>query len=216
MERFAEASESEINKFKEKSKNDNMKKATNNWISTYRNWAKYRGVSLNIEKVPVFELNKTLEIFFAEIKKKDGSDYEPTSLASMQAALDRHLKENGYLVSIISDRQFKGSRDVLEGKARLLHESGMGKKPNKAESITKPEEEILWECGQLGIESPRSLINTLWFLFTQHFGLRGRQEHHSMCIQDFAFKLDDEGNEYVTYAEGITKTRQSGLRQKTD
>ena len=36
-------------------------------------------------------------------------------------------------------------RKVLEGKARKLHELGMGKQPNKAQSLTKEEEEMLWE-----------------------------------------------------------------------
>ena len=40
------------------------------------------------------------------------------------------------------------SRSVLEGKARFLREKGMGKKPNKAVSITEEEEETLWSCGQ--------------------------------------------------------------------
>ena len=49
---------------------------------------------------------------------------------------------------------------------------------------------------------------------TQHFGLRGRQEHHDMRIGDFTFKKDDKGTTYLTYSEGITKTRQSGLHDK--
>jgi len=69
------------------------------------------------------------------------------------------------------------SRKVLEGKARKLREQGKGKRPNRSKSLTKEEEEILWENGQLGGKSPRSLINTMWGLMTQHFGLRGRQEH---------------------------------------
>lgn len=214
MERFATASLADINVLKEKAKNDNTEKSTNNWVNTYRTWASSRGVLLNLEDQPVIELNNTLQLFYAELKKKDGKDYEPTSLASMQAALDRYLKDNNYAFSILTDRAFKGSRDVLEGKARILRQNGMGKKPNKASSLTKPEEEVFWECGQLGTHSPQTLINTLWFLFTQHFGFRGRQEHHSMQIQDFTFKFDDEGNEFITFAEGITKTRQSGLRER--
>ena len=66
------------------------------------------------------------------------------------------------------------SRSVLEGKARFLREKGMGKKPNKAVSITEEEEETLWSCGQLCSSSPQSIINTLWWKLTQHFGLRGR------------------------------------------
>ena len=35
-----------------------------------------------------------------------------------------------------------------------------------------------------------------------------------MTVSDFQFKKDDFGNDFVTFAEGITKTRQSGLHEK--
>ena len=59
-----------------------------------------------------------------------------------------------------------------------------------------------------------SLINTIWWLFTLHFGLRGRQKDHPMTVSDFQFRKDDFVNEFVTFAEGITKTRQSRLHEK--
>ena len=160
-------------------------------------------------------LNKTLELYFSQIKKADGGQYEPNSLCVMQAALDRYLNEKKYGYSILRDTLLEGSQKVLEGKARYLRqELGMGKRPNKSSSLTKDEEETLWDCGQLGPKNPRSLLNTKWFLLTQHFGLRGRQEHYTILVQDFVMHLDEEGNKFYTFAEGVTKTRQSGLREK--
>jgi len=43
---------------------------------------------------------------------------------------------------------------VLEGKAGELCEQGKGKRPNKAKSLTKEEEETLWENDQLGNQTP--------------------------------------------------------------
>ena len=45
--------------------------------------------------------------FYAEVRRKDGEDYEPDSLAIMQASLDRHLKNVGRPYSILRDRQFQ-------------------------------------------------------------------------------------------------------------
>ena len=101
----------------------------------------------------------------------------------------------------------------MEGKARLLREQGKGERPNKSCSLSNDEIEQLWQSGQFGYHSPMALINTLWWLFTLHFGLRGRQEYHNMKIADFTFKKHD-GFTYVASSEGITKTRQSGLRDK--
>jgi len=106
------------------------------------------------------------------------------------------------------------SRKVLEGKARKLREQGKGKRPNRCKSLTKEEEEIPWEHGQLGGRSPRSLISTMWWLMTQYFDLRGRQEHHQVKVEDFLLERDDDGNEFLTFAEGLTKTRQGGLNVK--
>ena len=75
----------------------------------------------------------------------------------MQAALDQHLRNQNYPKSILKDTGFLSLRKVLEGKAKKLRDQGMGKRPNKAKSLTKEKEEILWENGQLGNQTPRSL-----------------------------------------------------------
>jgi len=148
------------------------------------------------------------------VRKKDGSDYEPDSLRVMIASLDRHLKEAGSCISIAKDREFVNSRKVLEGKASFLREQGYGKRTRASKALTTEDEELLWSKGLLGSQSPKSLIATMWFLLTQHFGLRGCQEHHDMYVEDFSFSKDDNGVEYITYEENPTKTRQGGLRKK--
>ena len=119
-----------------------------------------------------------------------------------------------YPKSIIKDREFLSSRKVLEGKARKLREEGRGKRPNRSKSLTNEEEETLSKSGQLGSGNSRALINTMWWLLTQHFGLSRRQEHHNMKVEDFCLQRDDDGIEYLTFVEGPTKTRQGGLKVK--
>jgi len=82
------------------------------------------------------------------------------------------------------------------------------------QKLNKRGEEILWKSGQLGRGNPRVLINTMWWLLTQHFGLSGRQQHHNMKVEDFSLQREDDGIEYLTFAEGPTKTRQGGLSVK--
>ena len=160
------------------------------------------------------QLDETLQKFFAEIRKKDGSEYEPDSLRVMLASLDRHLREKDAAFSIAKDIESSNNRKVLEEKARRLRQEGFGKRPNAAKALTTQDEELLWPKGVLGSHSLQSLIQTIWFLLTQHFGLRGCQEHHDMYVEDFAFSTDDNGIEFVTYEENPTKTRQGGLRKK--
>ena len=50
---------------------------------------------------------------------------------------------------------------MLEGKARLLSGKEFGKKPNKANSLTRQVEDMMWECGELGDKTPKSIILAL-------------------------------------------------------
>ena len=116
----------------------------------------------NIEILAPDTLDRILQHFVTEVNKKDDKDHETSSLAAMQGSIDRYLRESNYEYSILNSRFSKGSRDVLEGKARLLREKGLGKKPNKTNSLTRQEEDILWECGQLGDKTPKSIIASRW------------------------------------------------------
>ena len=59
-----------------------------------------------------------LERFYAELKNKHGEDYAQERLKVMIASLDRHLKNKGYSLSIVRDREFSSSTRVRDEKAR--------------------------------------------------------------------------------------------------
>ena len=61
-------------------------------------------------------------------RKEDRSENEPDTLWVMLASLDRHFKENGAPYSLLKDKAFVCSRQVLNRKAIELHESGRGKR----------------------------------------------------------------------------------------
>ena len=200
--------------FKKNNKNKNTTSATNTWSRHYHRWATETNHPLDLLLLNKVELNAVLEIYFAEAVKNDGKQYEPGSLGNLQAGIDRYLRENGAQFSITKDVEFAGSKNVIEGRAKYLRELGMGKKIHAADSFTKEEEKLLWDCGALGSHSPEALVNTMHMILTKHLGLRGRQEHHVMKVEDFVYKLDDNGDRYVTFKEGLTKTRQGGTRVK--
>ncbi len=53
------------------------------------------GDKSNINKKLEENLDKVLQLFCSEVRKKNGDEYEPDSLRTMIGALDRVLKENG-------------------------------------------------------------------------------------------------------------------------
>ena len=76
------------------------------------------------------------------MNNKDDIDYNP-SLANMQAASDRRQREAGYMYSPRNSLHFLNSRDILEGKTRLLREKTKGKRPNQSCSWSQDEIEQL-------------------------------------------------------------------------
>lgn len=61
-----------------------------------------------------------------------------------------------------------------------------GKRPNKARSLTEEEEEEeLWKARTFGAETLEAVTCPMWWLLTQFFSLRGRQEHYGMKMGDF-------------------------------
>jgi len=87
-----------------------------------------REVGNKLEDIPKSKLDSILQRFFAEVRKQDGGEYEPESLHTMLASLDRFLREKGRVFSIQKDREFEGCRKVLNGRAIVLRGNGMGKK----------------------------------------------------------------------------------------
>ena len=169
-ERYLHTNSVELEALKAKANNENTNKSTKYWLKVWQDWALVRQYDAEIENYPPEELDNVVQKFYAEVRTKKGEDYEPDSLKVMQAALDRHLKNKNYSSSIIQDREFYNLKQILEGKARQLRENGRRKRPNAAKPLTLQEEEMLWEKGKLGNSSPQALINTMWWLLTQHFG----------------------------------------------
>ena len=157
---------SELQRLKNKNKNKNTEKSTNTWAKRFTKWQEQKGLDVSVGKVSASELDKVLQHFFAELKKQDGSDYEPDSLRTMLGALDRHFRNIGHECRIIKDKEFAECRQVLNGKAIELREMGKGKRKNKADIITEEEEEIMWKKGVLGDGDPASLNYTV-FLYQQ-------------------------------------------------
>ena len=123
-----------IEELKAKAKNAKTTKSTCQWLCVYLSWTKLRNNQQENQRLEPSRLDKILQLFYAKVKRKGGTDYEPSSFANMQAALDHHLRE-GYMYFLLTSRHSLNSRNVLKGKARLLGEQGKGKCPNKSCSL---------------------------------------------------------------------------------
>ena len=81
--RFPEISCEEIENVAEKAVNKNTVKTTKTWMNVWKSWTESKRLNDDIVKYEAKELDECLSRFFAEIRKSDGSDYEPESLRVM-------------------------------------------------------------------------------------------------------------------------------------
>ena len=79
----------------------NMNK-TRSDLNVWNKWCATVNEHRKVEDIPAKELNRLLSHFFVSLKKKNGEDYEPNSLTAFQRRIDRHLREKGVEVSIIT------------------------------------------------------------------------------------------------------------------
>ena len=206
----------EVKEFIESNKAKNTVKKTKSDLNGWYRWSEAAGETRKLEDIPVDKLNRLLSHFFVSVRKRNGEEYEPVSLTAFQRSIDRHLREMGTNVSILTDREFEGSRKALEAKRKSLRRQGKGGKLNAAEPLSAAEENCLWSSGELGDMNPTVLLHTIWYLCTMHFGWRGVDEHRRVCYGDFQLGNDDEGTEFVELIiERGTKTR-NGLEEQQD
>ena len=208
--RFQSISNDDVNDFLSSEKNKNTLRKTKSDIATLNLFLKSKGETRDINHIPPRELNDIICMFLLSVRRKDGSEYEPSSLRGMITSIDRHLKENYYPTTITNGDEFYKTRSVLTTKQKSLKKQGKGNKPNAASPLNDEQVELLWENGQFGSSKPESILNTLWFYNTAGFGLRGVDEHRQMTYGDVSLKTDADGLDYLEFSERSTKTRQGG------
>ena len=111
--RFHQTNSNELEALKSKTRNKNTDHSTGTWINTFQSWAKERGLNQELSWHVPHDLNDVLMKFYAELRKADGSEYEPACLRVMRASLDRYLKEKKYPVSLLDMEEFKESNLIL-------------------------------------------------------------------------------------------------------
>ena len=80
-----------------------------------------------VEEIPAVKLNEYICKFIISIGTKG---YEPSSLRSLLASFERHLKENSYSASIMNDLVFEKARKVFLSKQKELKKKGKGNRTN--------------------------------------------------------------------------------------
>ena len=74
----------------------------------------------NIENIPAAELQQLTKKFVLGVRKKNGEEYEPSSLRGFLQSVDRYLRKKGCTFSLLNDKEFCEVQDILKKKQKQL------------------------------------------------------------------------------------------------
>ena len=162
-------------------------------LRTFQSWSSWRNELYSDDPVPSdiltstdpSAINKWLSLFVIEARKQDGSKYPSKTIDLLLAGLRRHMKEvNPTAPNFFNeqDGRFAGLRGTRDKIAHQLREEGIGAAVKHTEVLSYEEEELLWDRGLLGVASPRSLFNTVFFMNGKVLCLRGGREHKDLKL----------------------------------
>ncbi|XP_064165142.1 uncharacterized protein KIAA1958 isoform X2 [Anguilla rostrata] len=197
--------------------NEKTIRSTQTALRNFRDFliSKYPSETREIYCIPCDELDAYLASFFVDARQKDGSEYEPNSLANYQCGLERYLKEQRYSYSITRDKEFRRSQEALKQKQLELKFKGKGNKPHKSMKLTFADELILRKRGLLSRFNPEGLLNLVWLNNTKAFGHCTGFHGSSLKWGDVRLIASETGLEclewsYQEYTDGNTKTKRPG------
>lgn len=154
-----------------------------------------------VEEMSKEELNTCLKCFYTSARKQDGSYYKASSLKSIRAAIDRHLRSapHNKPFSVISDAAFTEANKVLGAFVKDLKMSGKIEDIVHKKAITKDQVQRLFATGQLGPADsydPAQLQRTVWFYVALFFGRRGRENQRLIKRDMLVLGKTPQGVEY--------------------
>ena len=106
--------------------------------------------------------------FFITVKRKDGNEYEPSSLSSFQSTFQLISNDKGSKINIKLDPEFEKSRNVLAARRKELTSIGYANKPNAAGNLEDEEIDVLYSKGYFEKHDP--------WVTGLHYGFHARDE----------------------------------------
>jgi hypothetical protein len=136
--------EENTEEFVERMKNYNTKTKTKSDVSKFVEWLASITEHRNLVDIPPKELDNLLARFWLNVRKSDGTEYEPGSLSSFRQSIWRHLKEKQYSTNIMTDPAFQHSSAVLQAKRKDLKSQGKGNRPMKSEAFSPEDIDLFY------------------------------------------------------------------------
>ena len=153
-ERFRDVKFDDNDNFLKENENENTRKKTTSDMNLFGTYLVQTGEKAEIENLSAESLNEKFSTFLLYVRKKDGSEYEPTTLRGFLCILDRYLRQKKFNLNVNSGSQFAKCREVLKGKQKQLKGLGYGNKPNASNELMDEDINKLFDCSLLWCAFP--------------------------------------------------------------
>ena len=177
--RFKWLTNEEIQELVEAKDSENTRKATKNAVATFLAFCNevtpeepVKNTD-SLEKISKNELNEFLTNFWPKVRKKNGDNYNKTTLMGLRFGLQRHflLKRD---FDIINVGEFSESNQVYEAAVVELKRQGFGRVDHHR-PVSKEDLEKIQSCYNPFSPDPKSLKQVVWFNLMFHLVRHGRE-----------------------------------------
>ena len=133
------------------------------FFSFFPDWLEASGRNCDYEMFESEKLCQILRQFYAELRQKNGNKYSMSGLTNIRASQQHRLTSPPFNrnINIIQDREFQLANAVIQGKIKILRQSGnyitKHKKPIDSEDIAKIRKSFK-------VETPAGLQNKVFFI----------------------------------------------------
>ncbi|XP_046376588.1 uncharacterized protein LOC124149198 isoform X2 [Haliotis rufescens] len=174
-------------------------------VNLFNDFQKKRGEGIRpIQTMHPEKLDEVLAEFYSSLRKSNGEEFGSMSLRNVQSHLERYLKDANYPFSITKDDQFQNSRKILREK---IAEAKARAKPRNCTRVTGKDISIMFQTGELGTDSPESLLNSMWFMNNMFLHIKQNFDHYNLRWGDVRLCKTGFGLEMLECVNGKSKGR---------
>ena len=199
--RFGQLDEDDIADLERKKDKPNTKKQIQKSVRLFRKYCEETLQNKDFESLSKPDLDKTLRLFYANVRTETGDYYKKSSLESLKYGLTRYLRDECD-IDMDSD-EFKGQEDAFKAVKKDLVNRGKGDIEHK-QPISRPDLVKLYteytKNHAFDPNTPVGLQQKVFFEILLYLCRRGRENLRDMNKETFAVTKDSQGREYVYQA----------------
>ncbi|XP_021362841.1 uncharacterized protein LOC110456414 [Mizuhopecten yessoensis] len=198
---------------------EQLRKNTSWTVNTWNTWAEVRNAVTGFGQaiIPTVQqfgsvqpqiLDGFLCKFVMEVRNKDGNRYPKDSLHNLCAGISRFVR----LVLKRPDLNFLDSKNLnfhhfqltLRSQMKLSEDMGIKTDKKQSQPISQDQERILWKRRILNMDTALGLSRSVYYYNCKVFGVRAREEHRNLRVEQYMFGTDNEGK-YIVFHGNSSK-----------